>query len=73
MVAVPPVGASNVISILISVVLPAPFGPSSPKTTPCGTTRSTRSTTTAAPNRRVSPRTTTASFPLWTVGELCTS
>src|SRR6188508_1305382 len=34
MVAVPPVGASSVQSILIVVVLPAPFGPSSPKISP---------------------------------------
>ena len=34
MVAVPPLGSSSVQSILIVVVLPAPFGPSSPKISP---------------------------------------
>jgi hypothetical protein len=39
--AVPSDGSSSVVRILISVVLPAPFGPSSPKNSPGWTWRST--------------------------------
>jgi hypothetical protein len=39
-VALPPVGISRVISILIVVVLPAPFGPSSPNSSPSPTEKS---------------------------------
>ena len=37
----PEVGGSSVVRILMSVVLPAPFGPSSPKNSPVATSRST--------------------------------
>ena len=37
----PLVGRSSVVRILISVVLPAPLGPSSPKNSPGATSRST--------------------------------
>ena len=39
--AVPEVGSSSVMSILIVVVLPAPFGPSSPNSSPRSTVKST--------------------------------
>ena len=59
----PAVGrASPVISRSV-VVLPAPFGPSRPKTDPAGTSRSspsTASTPPGPPNRLVRPRQTTA-------------
>src|SRR5581483_4211530 len=42
-------------SILISVVFPAPFAPSSPITSPGSTVRSTPSTAVNRPNRRVTP------------------
>ena len=42
----PLVGRSSVVRILISVVLPAPFGPSSPKNSPDATSRSTPSSAT---------------------------
>src|SRR3954454_154083 len=58
----PPVGrASPVISRSV-VVLPAPFGPSNPKTDPAGTSRSSRSTARTPPpavKRLVNPRQTT--------------
>ena len=38
--AVPDVGRSSVVKILMSVVLPAPFGPSRPKNSPGATSRS---------------------------------
>ena len=42
----PLVGSSSVVRILISVVLPAPLGPSSPKNSPGATSRSTPSSAT---------------------------
>ena len=39
------------------MVLPAPFGPSRPKTVPCGTSRSTPSSAASSPNRLTSPST----------------
>jgi hypothetical protein len=45
---------------LTTVVLPAPFGPSRPKTLPPGMVRSTPSTAVVAPKRLVRPRATTA-------------
>ena len=41
MLARPALGSSSVVRILISVVLPAPLGPSSPKNSPGATSRST--------------------------------
>src|SRR5688500_9836917 len=46
MVAVPPLGSSSVQSILIVVVLPAPFGPSRPKISPARMSKLTPSTAT---------------------------
>src|ERR1039457_6298515 len=51
--AVPEVGSSNVVSILIVVLLPAPLGPSRPKISPEGTSKLIASTATKSPNRRV--------------------
>src|SRR5215831_5955349 len=45
----PLVGSSRVASILIRVVLPAPFGPRSPKTSPSSISRSTLSSATTSP------------------------
>jgi hypothetical protein len=42
-------------SILIVVVLPAPFGPTKPQIEPLGMARSTPSTTVRSPKRFVSP------------------
>jgi hypothetical protein len=39
--AVPAEGRSSVVRTLISVVLPAPLGPSSPNSSPCATATST--------------------------------
>ncbi len=39
LVALPEVGGNSVVNILIAVVLPAPFGPSSPKTSPASMER----------------------------------
>jgi hypothetical protein len=41
--AVPEVGSRRVVRILMRVVLPAPLGPSSPKSSPAGISRSTPS------------------------------
>src|SRR5215207_7407715 len=46
MVAVPPLGSNSVQSILIVVVLPAPFGPSNPKISPARISKLTPSTAT---------------------------
>ena len=56
----PAVGASNPVSILIVVDLPAPFGPRNPKNCPGSTARFTCSTATSSPNRRVNPSVNTA-------------
>ena len=50
-VAVPESGRMRVVSTFTVVVLPAPFGPSSAVTVPCGTSRSSpsRARTTGAP------------------------
>ena len=53
--AVPSFGASSVVSMRIVVVLPAPFGPSSPKTSPRSTRRSRQSTARCAPKLRTNP------------------
>ena len=47
----PSIGRSSVVIIRIVVVLPAPFGPSSPNVWPCSIRRSTWSTAVWAPNR----------------------
>src|SRR5690348_6150063 len=52
----PELAGSSPHIILISVVLPAPFGPSKPKISPPRTDRSTASTAVKAPNRRVTRR-----------------
>src|SRR5690606_749935 len=46
------------------VVLPAPFGPSTPQIAPSGTARSTPSTATAPSNRLTSPRASIARLPV---------
>src|SRR5580700_3965518 len=51
--ACPPLGGINVVSIRTSVVLPAPLGPSSPKTSPRRTSKLTLSTAVNAPKRLV--------------------
>src|SRR5512144_1822423 len=48
--AVPAVGGSRVVSMRISVDLPAPFGPSRPKISPCSTRKLTPLTAVKAPN-----------------------
>src|SRR5208282_1902364 len=52
-VARPPLGASSVVSIRTTVVLPAPLGPSSPNTSPRRTSKLTLSTAVKAPKRLV--------------------
>src|SRR5277367_3248988 len=49
----PPLGVSRVVSIRTTVVLPAPLGPSSPKTSPRRTSKLTLSTAVKAPKRLV--------------------
>src|SRR5713226_8111162 len=51
--ACPSVGAISVVSILTIVVLPAPLGPSSPKTSPRRTSKLTLSTAVKVPKRLV--------------------
>ena len=46
---VPLVGRDSVVSMRTSVVLPAPLGPSSPSTEPCGIAKLTPSTATVSP------------------------
>src|SRR6266481_6101567 len=48
--AVPEVGGVSVVIIRISVVLPAPLGPSKPKISPVGTVKLTSFTATKSPN-----------------------
>ena len=52
--------ASSPARIEISVVLPAPFGPSSPKNSPCATARSTPASACTVPKRRATSTTSTA-------------
>ena len=52
--AVPDVGLTMVVSMPTVVVLPAPFGPSRPKISPCSTVRSRPSTAVVAPKTLVS-------------------
>src|SRR5579863_9171015 len=49
----PPLGVMSVVSIRTIVVLPAPLGPSSPKTSPRRTSKLTWSTAVKAPKRLV--------------------
>src|SRR5260370_16098234 len=51
--ALPPLGAMSVVSIRTIVVLPAPLGPRSPKTSPRRTSKLTLSTAVNAPKRLV--------------------
>jgi hypothetical protein len=55
-VAVPSLGGSSVVSILMSVLLPAPFGPSNPNVLPGAQEKFRWSTATSVPNRRVRER-----------------
>jgi len=48
--AVPVVGSSSVVSMRISVDLPAPFGPSRPKISPCSTSNDTSSSARVSPS-----------------------
>jgi len=48
-VALPEVGGSKVVSILITVVLPAPFGPNSPNISPAPTVSESPSTAVKLP------------------------
>src|SRR5260370_42001732 len=59
----PSLGGVRVVSMRISVVLPAPFGPSSPKISPSSTLKRTWSTATKSPNRFVNPSTSIALIP----------
>src|SRR5215471_5384014 len=58
--AVPAFGGSNVVSMRISVDLPAPFGPSRPKTSPCATSKLTPLTAVKSPKRLTMSRTSIA-------------
>src|SRR5215469_11037258 len=56
-VAAPEVGATNVPSVRTVVVLPAPFGPRKPNTSPYPISNDTSSNATRSPKRLLSPRT----------------
>src|SRR5690348_18388094 len=58
--AVPEVGGVSVVSMRMSVVLPAPFGPSKPKISPFSTVKLMLFTATSSPKRFVSPSTSIA-------------
>src|SRR5262245_26496756 len=58
--ALPPSGMSNVVSMRISVDLPAPFGPSRPNTSPSLTLTVTPSTAVKSPKRLTRPLTSIA-------------
>ena len=51
----PPSGMASVVRIRTAVVLPAPFGPSTPSTVPRGAARSSPASATVSPKRLVSP------------------
>src|SRR5438045_1365249 len=55
-VASPPLGASSPVSIRIAVVLPAPFAPRNPNTSPAPTSKETWSTAVKEPKVRVRSR-----------------
>src|SRR4051812_27273555 len=59
----PESGRTSVERIRIRVVLPAPFGPSSPKTAPSGTSRSTPPNACVSPKRLATPSTRIAGPP----------
>src|ERR1700683_2473818 len=63
-VAVPEVGAMSVVSIRMSVDLPAPFGPSKPKTSPSSTSKVTPLTAVNSPKRLTRLRTSIACMEL---------
>src|SRR5213594_1536478 len=52
-IAAPDVGGSSVVSMRMSVDLPAPFGPSRAKISPCSTEKETPSTAVKSPKRFV--------------------
>src|SRR6185437_4087958 len=58
--AVPRSGRASPARIEISVVLPAPFGPSNPKNSPASTRRSTSQSACTSPKRLATPATWTA-------------
>src|SRR6202012_5425034 len=60
--AMPEVGGTSVVSMRIKVDLPAPFGPSSPKISPCSTVKLKASTAQKSPKRLVSLSTSTANI-----------
>ena len=59
-IAVPLVGGTSVVSMRMSVLLPAPFGPSRPKISPLCTVKLTLSTASSAPKRLLMPSTSMA-------------
>ena len=59
-VARPASGASSVVRMRTAVVLPAPLGPSRPRTVPAGPSRSTPSSARSSPKRLTSPSARTA-------------
>ena len=61
--ACPPSGRSNVVRMRTAVVLPAPFGPSTPSTVPRGTDRSMPRSACTSPNDLVRPSTRIAASP----------
>src|SRR6185295_1734184 len=65
--AVPEVGGSSVVSIRISVDLPAPFGPSSPKISPSSTANEIPFTAVNSPNFLTMARTSMAFMSLFNV------
>src|ERR1041384_6468435 len=67
MVALPAVGGSRVLSILMSVLLPAPFGPIRPRISPALAAIETRSTASVSPKRLVSSVVCTANAAVWLV------
>src|SRR4051812_38977984 len=64
----PALAVSSVVRMRTTVVLPAPFGPSSPSTLPSATVRLTPSSAVVSPKRLTSPSTTMASVIAGTVG-----
>src|SRR3954471_19788271 len=58
--AVPPSGRASVVSMRTTVVLPAPLGPSRPRTRPSGTSNDTPFTASTVPKHFTSPSATIA-------------
>src|SRR6185436_18432793 len=71
--AVPPVGSDSPNSIRMVVVLPAPLGPSKPKTSPCWTVRSSASTAVKSPYCLVRPRVWMATVSPDRLGAVCSA